>query len=78
MTAHGEEAAPHQPDYRGLGPRPPPRYRTSPYSLREHVLTAGRNSGQTLTWPQGLESSDEFTLRVPAGPARRAPSQNLR
>lgn len=57
MTAHGEEAAPHQPDYRGLGPRPLPRYCTTPYSLREHVLTAGRNSGQTLTWRKGSKAA---------------------
>nr|WP_107052985.1 transposase [Streptomyces sp. NRRL S-337] len=24
MTAHGEEAVPHQPDYGGLGPKPLP------------------------------------------------------
>ncbi|MFE1873215.1 transposase [Streptomyces sp. NPDC059496] len=34
MTAHG-----------GLGPRPLPRYRTRPVSLREHVLAAGAGRG---------------------------------
>lgn len=79
MTAHGEEAAPHQPDYRGLGPRPPPRYRTSPYSLREHVLTAGRNSGQTLTWRKGSKaamSSHFVFLRVRLAGRRPRPSDD--
>ncbi|GGZ05640.1 hypothetical protein GCM10010343_34260 [Streptomyces avidinii] len=57
MTAHGADAEPHQPAYSGLGPRPLPRYRTRPRSLRDHVLAAGRSRGRTLTcakapWPR--------------------------
>lgn len=33
MTAHGEEAVPHQPAYGRLGPRPLPRYRTCQHCL---------------------------------------------
>lgn len=57
MTAHGEAAEPHQPAYSGLGPRPLPRYRTRPVSLREHVLTAGRGQGRTLTWRKGSKAA---------------------
>ncbi|MFC9245775.1 transposase, partial [Streptomyces sp. NPDC057136] len=34
MTTHPEGAEPLTPDYGGLGPRPLPRYRTRPMSLR--------------------------------------------
>ncbi|WKX74561.1 transposase [Streptomyces sp. XD-27] len=55
LTAHAEEAVPYQPPYGGLGPRPLPRYRTRPVSLREHVLAAGRESPcQGLTLYQAL------------------------
>lgn len=37
MTAHAESAVPYQPPCGGPGPRPLPRYRTRPVSLREHV-----------------------------------------
>lgn len=49
MTAHGQDTQPHQPAYGGLGlgPRPLPRYRTRPVSLREHVMAAGRDRGRT-------------------------------
>ncbi|WP_329142235.1 IS701 family transposase [Streptomyces sp. NBC_01456] len=64
MTAHGEAAEPHQPAYSGLGPRPLPRYRTRPVSLREHVLAAGRDQGRTLTWRKGSKAamSSHFVL----------------
>ncbi|WP_411130506.1 IS701 family transposase, partial [Streptomyces sp. x-19] len=64
MTAHGEGVEPHQPAYGGLGPRPLPRYRTRPVSLREHVLAAGRGQGRTLTWRKGSKAamSSHFVL----------------
>ncbi|MCX4825663.1 hypothetical protein OG883_38620 [Streptomyces sp. NBC_01142] len=64
MTAHGEDAQPHQPAYGGLGPRPRPRYRTRPVSLRDHVLAAGRRQGRTLTWRKGSKAamSSHFVL----------------
>ncbi|MGW9047606.1 IS701 family transposase [Streptomyces lydicus] len=64
MTAHAEAAEPHQPVYSGLGPRPLPRYRTRPVSLREHVLAAGRDQGRTLTWRKGSKAamSSHFVL----------------
>ncbi len=64
MTAHGEAAEPHQPAYSGLGPRPLPRNRTRPVSLRDHVLAAGRSQGRTLTWRRGSKAamSSHFVL----------------
>ncbi|MFI5808166.1 IS701 family transposase [Streptomyces sp. NPDC051561] len=57
MTAYGEGAAPHQSAYGGLRPRPLPRYRTNPVSLRQHVLAAGRSSGRTVTWRKGSKAA---------------------
>ncbi|WP_328764946.1 IS701 family transposase [Streptomyces sp. NBC_00272] len=57
MTAYAQAVEPHQPAYGGLGPRPLPRYRTRPVSLREHVLAAGRQQGRTLTWCKGSKSA---------------------
>ncbi|MFJ9854843.1 IS701 family transposase [Streptomyces sp. NPDC101150] len=64
MTAYAEAAEPHQPSYGGLGPRPLPRYRTRPLSLREHVMTAGRHQGRSLTWRKGSKAamSSHFVL----------------
>ncbi|WP_406737182.1 IS701 family transposase [Streptomyces sp. NBC_00853] len=77
MTAHGEEAEPHQPAYSGLGPRPLPRYRTRPVSLRDHVLAAGRRAGRMLTWRKGSKaamSSHFVLLRVRLAGRRPKPS----
>ncbi|AIA01358.1 transposase [Streptomyces noursei] len=77
MTAHGEGVEPHQPAYGGLGPRPLPRYRTRPVSLREHVLAAGRGQGQTLTWRKGSKaalSSHFVLLRVRLAGRRPKPA----
>ncbi|MEU6056409.1 IS701 family transposase [Streptomyces xanthochromogenes] len=79
MTAHGEQAAPHQPAYSGLGPRPLPRYRTSPCSLREHVLTAGRDSGRAVSWRKGSKaamSSHFVFLRVRLAGRRPKPADD--
>ncbi|WP_129771187.1 IS701 family transposase [Streptomyces sp. L-9-10] len=57
MTAHAGSALPHQPPYSGLGPRPLPRYRTRPVSLREHVLAAGRARAVTVTWRKGSKAA---------------------
>lgn len=57
MTAHAESAVPHQPPYEGLGPRPLSRYRTRPVSLREHVLTQGRDSAVAVTWRKGAKAA---------------------
>ncbi|MEV4943084.1 transposase [Streptomyces zaomyceticus] len=57
MTTHGQDAVPHQPEYGGLGPRPLPRYRTRPVSLREHILAAGRGRGRTVTWRKGSKAA---------------------
>ncbi|MFD5734634.1 transposase [Streptomyces sioyaensis] len=64
MTAFPETAEPHQPAYGGFGPRPLPRYRTRPVSLREHVMAAGRDQGRTLTWRKGSKAamSSHFVL----------------
>ncbi|MFE9934651.1 IS701 family transposase [Streptomyces sp. NPDC005533] len=79
MTAHREDVVPHQPDYGGLGPRPLPRYRTRPVSLREHVLAAGRGSGRTVTWRKGSKaamSSHFVLLRVRLAGRRPKPAAN--
>ncbi|WP_434094556.1 transposase, partial [Streptomyces albidoflavus] len=57
MTAHTEWAVPYQPPHGGLGPRPLPRYRTRPVSLREHVLAAGRDSAVAVTWRTGSKAA---------------------
>ncbi|WP_261993281.1 IS701 family transposase [Streptomyces sp. 3211.6] len=57
MTAHGEEAVPHQPAHGRLGPRPLPRYRTRPVPLRDHVLAAGRHRGRAVTWRKGSKAA---------------------
>ncbi|MFE9636964.1 IS701 family transposase [Streptomyces sp. NPDC006463] len=64
MTAHAENAEPHQPAYGGLGPRPLPRYRTRPVSLREHVLATGREQGRAVVWRKGSRAalSSHFVL----------------
>ncbi|MER8237561.1 IS701 family transposase [Streptomyces sp. NPDC094049] len=77
MTAHGEEAAPRQPACSGLGPRPLPRYRTRPVSLREHVLAAGRHRGRAVTWRKGSKaamSSHFVLLRVRLAGRRPKPA----
>jgi SRSO17 transposase len=74
LTAYGADAVPHAPPYGGLGPRPLPRYRTRPASLREHVLAAGRSRAATITWRQGFRGAmtDEFVL-LRIRPAGRRP-----
>lgn len=77
MTAHGQDAVPHRPDYGGLGPRPLPRYRTRPRSLRDHALAAGRSSGRSLTWRKGSKaamSSHFVLLRVRLAGRRPKPA----
>lgn len=79
MTAHREEAVPHQPAYSGLGPRPLPRYRTRPVSLRDHVLAAGRHHGRTVTWRNGSKaamSSHFVLLRVRLAGRRPKPAED--
>lgn len=58
MIVHAETAEPYEPPYGRLGPRPLPRYRTRPVSLREHVLAAGRDRHLA----QGFQSRDDLTL----------------
>ncbi|MEW2418916.1 IS701 family transposase, partial [Streptomyces sp. NPDC046866] len=79
MTAHGEDAEPHQPAYGGLGPRPLPRYRTRPVCLREHVLAAGRAHGRALVWRQGSKaalSSHFVLLRIRLAGRRPKPAED--
>ncbi|GLW04301.1 DDE transposase [Streptomyces lavendulae subsp. lavendulae] len=77
MTAHGEDAEPHQPAYGGLGPRPLPRYRSRPVSLRGHVLAAGRQRGRAVSWRKGSKaamSSHFVFLRVRLAGRRPKPA----
>ncbi|MFD5193924.1 IS701 family transposase [Streptomyces sp. NPDC058357] len=76
MTAHAGLAVPQQPPYGGLGPRPVPRYRTRPVSLREHVLPQGHDSAVAVTWRKGSKAamSARFVfLRVPLAGRRPKP-----
>jgi hypothetical protein len=77
MTAHGQDAVPQQPDYGGLGPRPLPRYRTRPFSSRDHVIAAGRHQGRAVTWRKGSRaamSSHFVLLRVRLAGRRPKPA----
>ncbi|WUA48017.1 transposase [Streptomyces sp. NBC_01367] len=77
MTAHGQDTEPHRPAYGGLGPRPLPRYRTRPVSLREHVMAAGRDRGGNLTRRKGSKaamSSHFVLLRVRLAGRRPKPA----
>ncbi|MFD8321382.1 IS701 family transposase [Kitasatospora purpeofusca] len=79
MTAHREDAEPHQPPYGGLGPRPLPRYRTRPLPLREHVLAAGRGAGRRVTWRKGSRaamSAHFVLLRVRLAGRRPKPADD--
>src|SRR3954451_20638783 len=71
QTAHPAQAVPEVTPYAGRGRRSLPRYRTTPVSLREHVLAAGRDAAVKLTWRQGSRgplTSHFVALRVrPAG-----------
>jgi SRSO17 transposase len=71
LSAHAGDAVPTRKPYAGRGPRPRPRYRTRPVGLREHVLAAGRDAVQQLTWREGSRgplTSWFVVLRVrPAG-----------
>ena len=53
VTAHPADAVPEMATYGGLGPRPKPRYRGRPVSLREHVLAAGRAAAMPIQWREG-------------------------
>jgi SRSO17 transposase len=84
LSAHAGDAVPTRKPYSGRGRRPRPRYRTRPVGLREHVLAAGRDAVQQLTWREGSRgplTSWFVVLRVrPAGhhqAARRAADGSL-
>jgi len=74
LSAHAGDAVPELIPYSGRGPRPQPRYRTTPTSLKNHALAAGQSAVQEITWRQGSRApltSSFLVLRVrPAG--RRA------
>ncbi|MFD0432076.1 transposase [Streptomyces zhihengii] len=80
IITHGEKAAPHQPEYSGLSaPARCPATALRPVSLRERSSAGGRMPPPAdRDLPQGLESSDEFALRPPVSPPRRAPSGTSR
>ena len=71
LTAYPADAVPEAKPYPGVGPYPKPRYRTTPTSLREHVLAAGRDGAVSVSWREGSRGTltGEFlALRVrPAG-----------
>lgn len=75
MTAQGEEAVLHQPEYEGLGPRCPLPH--SPYLLTR--ACAGRGHGQTVTWrkvSKAAMSSHFALLRVRLAGRRPKPAAN--
>src|SRR3954469_25933439 len=84
LTAHAHDAVPELKPYSGRGRRPLPRYRTAPVGLHAHVMTAGRDAVQQVTWREGSRgpmTSHFVALRVrPAGrraTARRADDGSL-
>ncbi|MFI6458626.1 IS701 family transposase [Streptosporangium amethystogenes] len=75
VTAHDVHDEPEAVRYRGTGRPPRPyRYRTSPISLREHVLAAGRAAAVTLTWRGGSKGdlTSQFVI-LPVRVAGRRP-----
>jgi SRSO17 transposase len=74
-SAQRADATPIAPDYRGRGRPPTARYPDKPLSLRELVLTAGREHVRTVGWREGDRgplSSRFIALRVrPANDAQR-------
>jgi SRSO17 transposase len=78
LTAYPAGAVPEQPPATGRGRPPLPRYRAQPVGLREHVLAAGRDAVQQITWRAGSRgpmTSHFVTLRV--RPAGRRPTGRL-
>ncbi|MGY0021228.1 IS701 family transposase [Streptomyces sp. cg35] len=53
LTAYPAAIEPVTLPYGGLGPRPLPRYRTRPVSLRAHVRAAGHGQAVTVDWRRG-------------------------
>lgn len=76
--AHTGEPVPVPPVWSGTGRcgRPPadtPVYADEPVSLARHVAAADREAALTITWREGSKGRVVLAVRVPAGPARRAP-----
>jgi len=71
LSAHAEDAVPALVPTSGRGRPSRPRYRSTPVALREHVLAAGRDAVQHVTWRTGSRgplTSHFVVLRVrPAG-----------
>jgi SRSO17 transposase len=78
LTAHPADAVPQLVAYSGLGPHPKPRYRTRAVGLREHVLAAGHDAAEQVTWREGSRgpmASAFVALRV--RPVGRHPTGRL-
>jgi SRSO17 transposase len=68
-SAYGEDIRPEQPDWRGAGRPPKPRYRQDPSSLKALALAAGKSAAVSVTWREGTRgkmSSRFLALRVRA------------
>lgn len=52
-SAYAEDVRPEQPDYRGTGRPPKPRYRAKPSSLKALALAAGRGALREVGWREG-------------------------
>lgn len=74
-SAQPADASPVAPAYQGRGRPPGPRYPEKPSSLRELVMTAGREQVRTVGWREGDRgplASQFIALRVrPANDAQR-------
>jgi SRSO17 transposase len=78
LTAHPADAVRQLVAYSGLGPHPKPRYRTRAVGLREHVLAAGPDAAEQVTWREGSRgpmASAFVALRV--RPVGRHPTGRL-
>ncbi|MFK4548163.1 SRSO17 transposase [Streptomyces tendae] len=74
-VAHPENALPHQPDYRGLGPPTLPRYCTPPHAVSVLASEAGDGRFTEVTWRCG--SKGVMTSRFAVLTVRPAGKQSL-
>jgi SRSO17 transposase len=66
-SAYSEGVHPEQPEWKGTGRPPKPRYRMNPSSLKELALAAGKKAAVSVTWREGTRgkmTSRFLALRV--------------
>jgi len=66
-SAYSEDVQPEQPEWKGTGRPPKPRYREDPSSLKALALAAGKQAAISVTWREGTRgkmTSRFLALRV--------------